>query len=271
MTPEQAWQLILQQREQPESALKNWPVDAQLTDECQGQQLLQLFRPLVHGRPDDNKVSVVAQMGQSLDGRIATVTGKSRYINGEDGLIHLHRLRAVSDAVLVGSGTACADNPRLTVRLATGPNPVRVVLDRNRRVPADHHLFTDGAAPTLRLVAKSGDTASLPDSVTGGVQEIPCLTAGDGPINPHEVLDVLSRLGLRRVFLEGGGQTVSTFLSAGLVDRLHVMVASMIIGSGQPAFSLPEIDSLRDALRPEARMVNLGSDMLFDLALGGHR
>ena len=68
-----------------------------------------------------------------------------------------------------------------------------------------------------------------------------------------------------------GGQTVSTFLSAGLVDRLHVMVAPMIIGSGQPAFSLPEIDSLRDALRPEARMVNLGSDMLFDLALGGHR
>lgn len=265
MTPDQAWQMILEQCHQPDGAGNRWPEDAPLSDDARALQLLQLFRPLVSPLPPSRSMTVVAQMGQSLDGRIATVTGKSRYINGHDGLVHLHRLRAVSDAVVVGSGTASADNPRLTVRLATGPNPVRVVVDRHRRVPDSHHLFTDGNAPTLRLVAGNGRPPSLPGSITGGVQEIACLKDGDGPVDPAAVLNVLAKLGLQRVFVEGGGQTVSTFLTAGLVDRLHVLVAPMIIGSGQPAFSLPEIDSLCDALRPDARMVNLGSDMLFDL------
>lgn len=268
MTPEQAWQIILRQCHQPDTTSDRWPSEVPLSDDDHARQLLQLFQPLIEPAFANQKqgMYVVAQMGQSLDGRIATVTGKSRYINGEDGLVHLHRLRAVSDAVLVGSGTASADNPRLTVRMTSGPNPVRVVVDRNRRVPESHHLFTDGTAPTLRLVAKDGHSPSLPDGLTGGVQDIPCLTGGNGPIAPREVLAVLERLGLRRIFVEGGGQTVSTFLTAGLVDRLHVLVAPMIIGSGQPAFSLPEIDSLGDALRPKARMVNLGTDMLFDLA-----
>ncbi|MCK7544148.1 RibD family protein [Marinobacter bryozoorum] len=272
MTPEQAWQMILRQCHQPDTASDRWPSEAPLSDDDHARQLLQLFQPLVSpGAPAGNRrVSVVAQMGQSLDGRIATVTGKSRYINGQDGLVHLHRLRAVSDAVLVGSGTANADNPRLTVRLAPGPNPVRVVVDRNRRVPDSHYLFTDDAAPTLRLVARDNQSPPPPAGIRSGVQEIPCLSGGEGPIDPKEVLSILEGLGLHRIFVEGGGQTVSTFLTAGLVDRLHVLVAPMIIGSGQPAFSLPEIDSLTDALRPQARMVNLGSDMLFDLAFDAH-
>ncbi|MFL1405358.1 RibD family protein [Marinobacter sp. M1N3S26] len=269
MTPDQAWQLILQQRQQPDNDNDRWPDTVAPTEADQARQLLHLFRPLV--RPlQEGEQQLVAQMGQSLDGRIATITGKSRYINGPDGLLHLHRLRAISDAVVVGSGTASADNPRLTVRLARGPNPVRVLLDRHRRVPDEHHLFTDGAAPTLRLVAGRLDPVSLPSSLASGVTEIPCLSDKNGPINPREVIDVLRRLGLRRIFVEGGGQTVSTFLGASLVDRLHVLVAPMIIGSGQPAFQLPEIDSLGDALRPCSTMVNLGSDMLFDLDFSGH-
>ncbi|WP_328189255.1 RibD family protein [Marinobacter sp. OP 3.4] len=269
MTPDQAWQLILQQRQQPDDDNGRWPDTATPTEADQARQLLHLFRPLVRPLPE-GQLQLVAQMGQSLDGRIATITGKSRYINGPDGLLHLHRLRAVSDAVLVGSGTASADNPRLTVRLARGPNPVRVLVDRHRRVPDSHHLFTDEAAPTLRLVAGRLDPASLPSTLVSGVTEIPCLRDENGPINPREVLDVLRRLGLQRIFVEGGGQTVSTFLGARLVDRLHVLVSPMIIGSGQPAFQLPEIDSLADALRPHATMVNLGSDMLFDLDFSGH-
>ncbi|GGY85473.1 RibD family protein [Marinobacter zhanjiangensis] len=270
MTPNQAWELILQQRHHPDHSSDDWLVETPASDADRAAELLQLFAPLVRALPANQPQQVIAQMGQSLDGRIATITGKSRYINGEDGLIHLHRIRAVSDAVLVGSGTASADNPRLTVRLATGPNPVRVLVDRHRRVPADHHLFTDGAAPTLHLVAGRYNPASLPSTLSAGVYEIPCLSDEEGPIDPREVLRVLDQLGLKRIFVEGGGQTVSTFLSAGLVDRLHVLVSPMIIGSGQPAFSLPEIDSLADALRPRANMVNLGSDMLFDLDFSGH-
>jgi riboflavin biosynthesis pyrimidine reductase len=94
--------------------------------------------------------------------------------------------------------------------------------------------------------------------------EVPCL--GDKEqTQPGRILEVLVDFGLRRLFIEGGGLTVSGFLTAGLLDHLHVMVAPMIIGSGRPAFSLPEIETLDSALRPAASMVDLGSDMLFDL------
>jgi len=231
--------------------------------DSQARQLLTTFLPLCRHLPESADPIVVGQMGQSLDGRIATVTGASKYINGEGGLLHLHRLRAVCDAVVVGAGTASEDNPKLTVRLANGPNPVRVVIDRHRRVPATHDIFTDEQSPTLRLVAGDYEPGEklLPRS---GVMEVPCL--GDKEqTQPGRILEVLADFGLRRLFIEGGGLTVSGFLTAGLLDHLHVMVAPMIIGSGRPAFSLPEIETLDSALRPSASMVDLGSDILFDL------
>ncbi|MDL0429745.1 RibD family protein [Marinobacter sp. TBZ242] len=231
--------------------------------DAQARNILSVFLPLCCPLSRETPSRVVGQMGQSLDGRIATVTGESRFINGEDGITHLHRLRAVSEAVVVGAGTASTDNPRLTVRKAPGINPVRVVIDRNRRVPDSHHLFTDEAAPTLRLVAgeyRAGDKLTPRQGVT----EVPCL-GHDEATDPAHILSVLADFGLRKVFLEGGGLTVSEFLNADLLDRLHVMVAPMIIGSGRPAFSLPEISQLDNALRPRAQMVDLGSDMLFDL------
>jgi riboflavin-specific deaminase-like protein len=234
--------------------------------EPEAQQLLTTFLPLCRHLAEDAQPIVVGQMGQSLDGRIATVTGASKYINGDGGLLHLHRLRAVCDAVVVGAGTAAEDNPKLTVRLASGPNPVRVVIDRHRRVPDTHGIFTDEQSPTLRLVAGDYEPGKklLP---RGGVMEVPCL--GDDErqeqTDPSRILEVLGDFGLRRLFVEGGGLTVSEFLTAGLLDHLHVMVAPMIIGSGRPAFSLPEIEKLDNALRPSANMVDLGSDMLFDL------
>lgn len=243
----------------------SWTLRMPATDEAG--RLLALFLPLCRPMPANGSQHLVGQLGQSLDGRIATVTGASRFINGTDGITHLHRLRAVSDAVVVGAGTALADNPRLTVRLASGPNPVRVVVDRQQRVPADHHLFTDGEAPTLHLVAgQTGASfeARVPDS---GVLQVPCLGELDAPSDPATIMAVLAAFGLRRLFIEGGGVTVSAFLNAGLLNRLHVIVAPMIIGSGRPAFSLPEIENLDMALRPAHQMLNLGSDMLFDLDL----
>ncbi len=227
--------------------------------------LLEMFLPLCQPRVAGAAQHVIGQLGQSLDGRIATATGHSRFINGEDGIVHLHRIRALSDAVVVGAGTAATDNPRLTVRCARGSNPVRVVIDRNRRVPDSHHVFTDGEAPTLRLVAGDYTPGNAHYDGQNTVTEIPCLGSGSEPADPKLILKVLADFDLRKVFIEGGGLTVSKFLQAGLLDRLHVMVAPMIIGSGRPAFSLPEIDFLDDALRPASRFVNLGSDMLFDL------
>lgn len=207
---------------------------------------------------------VLAQIGQSLDGRIATESGVSRDINGPDGMAHLHRLRALVDAVVVGSSTAMIDDPQLTVRHCDGESPVRVVIDRRRRVPDTHQIFQDDQAPTLRLVQDSLDhsTEMVTDialPVVAPDQKNACRAA--------DIFNVLQQQGLRRILIEGGGDTVSRFLDAGLLDYLHVIVAPMIIGSGRPGFSLPALDTLEGALRPRHHSVNLGSDVVFALTL----
>src|SRR5436309_1533694 len=120
------------------------------------------FGPLRRGGVDD--LVVVGQIGQSIDGRIATVTGHSKYINGPAGLAHLHRLRALVDAVLVGIGTAVADNPQLTVRRVTGPNPARIVLDPRGRLSPDARVLAEDDVRRLVIVA-AGVKPSLPKGV----------------------------------------------------------------------------------------------------------
>ncbi|MFN3986387.1 MAG: RibD family protein [Rhodocyclaceae bacterium] len=202
----------------------------------------------------------IAQLGQSLDGRIATECGASHYINGVAARTHLHRLRAVVDAVVVGVGTANADDPRLSVRHVPGPQPARVILDPRGRAEPGLQLFHDDLAPVLQLVAAGA--AVCPAGVRRCV-----LAAADGVFEPAAVLDALAARGLTRVLVEGGGATVSRFVAAGVLDRLHVLVAPMLIGSGRAGLSLPVIDSLDSALRPACRIARCGEDVLFDLDL----
>ncbi len=206
---------------------------------------------------------VIAQLGQSLDGRIATESGHSHYVTGQADIRRLHRLRALVDAVVVGAGTIAADNSRLTVRQVEGENPVRVVLDPNSRLDPDRHVFSDGAARTL--VVRRGPTGDAAPSTTGDVLTIP--TNGNDEFEPAAILETLRKQGYRRVLVEGGGITVSRFLRAGVVDRLHVTVAPLIIGSGRPALALEPIETLDQALRPRCRHFHLGEDILFDLEL----
>lgn len=202
---------------------------------------------------------VLGQLGQSLDGRIATCAGHSHYINGPEALVHLHRLRALVDAVVVGVGTVQADNPRLTVRRVPGPNPVRVVIDPDGRMDRTAHAATDRAAPTLLV---HGPSAQPPPGVGGIV-----LSRSDGGFAPHDIVAALARRGLRRLLIEGGARTVSSFLGAGALDRLHVCVAPLLIGSGLPGLTLPPVARLDQALRPPANVYRLGADVLFDLDL----
>src|SRR5437868_606933 len=97
----------------------------------------------------------VGHLGQSLDGFIATHAGESRWVTGEENMRHMHRLRALCDAVVVGSGTVAADDPQLTTRLVAGPNPLRVVLDPARRLEASHRVFSDSSAETLYVCDRS--------------------------------------------------------------------------------------------------------------------
>jgi riboflavin-specific deaminase-like protein len=217
-----------------------------------------LFEPL---RVQKDGLFVVAQLGQSLDGRIATASGHSHYINGPDGLAHLHRLRALVDAVLVGVGTAIADDPQLTVRRVEGPNPARIVIDPRGRLPRKARLL---AADGVRRLIVTGKDISF-----GWPQDVELIRiASEGDtIAPADIVAALSAAGFRRVLLEGGANTISRFLAAGCIDRLHVVVAPVIVGSGPAGISLPAIEKMDEALRPPIAMHVLGNETLFDCDL----
>lgn len=219
-----------------------------------------MLAPILAARQD--RPFIVAQLGQSLDGRIATKSGESRWINRDAALDHVHRLRASVDAVMVGIGTVVADDPLLNVRRVDGRNPARVVIDPKGRLPLNARCL-DGADGCRRLVIRA---VSAP--VPAGVEEI-VLPARDGRLDPHIVRHALFECGLKRTLLEGGAWTVSEFISAGAVDRLHVLVAPMIIGSGKTGLTLPPIAKLDHALRPPASVhVLADGDVLFDCDLG---
>ena len=208
---------------------------------------------------------VVGQMGQSLDGRIATESGHSKYINGPAGLAHLHRLRALVDAVVVGVGTAIADDPQLTVRRVAGPQPARVVIDPKGRLTAGAKVFVEDGVRRLLVTAQG-----VPCAPPSGVEGIP-LPVKDGRIAPADILRALAGRGLRRVLIEGGADTVSRFLAAGCLDRLHIMVAPIILGSGRASFILPEIERADQALRVPMRAHQIEDEVLFDCDLSAQR
>jgi riboflavin-specific deaminase-like protein len=226
------------------------------------QELLELYLPLCIGEASSRLV--LGHLGQSLDGQIATSSGASQYVTGPENICHLHRLRALFDAVIVGANTVECDNPRLTTRLVTGPNPTRVVLDPNRRLHADQILFRDHAAPTFVLCRLGAERRNgLAHAEVLGIDTRDELLPVPG------IIEALRARGLNRLFVEGGGVTVSRFLEARSFDRLHLTISSVFLGSGRPGVKLPGIDQLDTALRPRVRRFTLGEDVLFDCDFDG--
>lgn len=223
----------------------------------------ELFGPLRTGMVDG--LTVIGQIGQSLDGRIATASGHSRYINGPAGVTHLHRLRSLVDAVVIGVGTALADDPQLTVRRVPGPHPARIVLDPSGRLAASAKVFAADGVRRL-LITSEGARCTPPSDI-----EIVALAANGGRIAPSTILAALAERGLRRILIEGGADTVSRFLAAGCLDRLHVTVAPIILGSGRPGFILPPVERADQALRAPMRIYQLDDEVLFDCDLSAQR
>ncbi|MCK8783181.1 RibD family protein [Roseomonas sp. NAR14] len=231
-----------------------------------------LFAPLLAPPRAPDGCFVLGRLAQTLDGRIATESGNSQWIGGAGDILHTHRLRALCHAVVVGAGTVRHDDPRLTTRAVAGPNPVRVVLDTECHLPPARRVFADGP-PTLLACAEDARRAAA----HGTAELLPLPRAGSGLCLPT-LLRRLAARGLTRIMVEGGGVTVSRFLAAGCLDRLHVTVAPLLLGSGRPAFTLPPALHVADGLRLRWRVFPLDAaddmatggtagDLLFDIAL----
>lgn len=215
-----------------------------------------LLDPLVTAGVD--RPYVIAQLGQSLDGRIATPTGESRWINRGAALDHLHRLRAHVDAVIVGVSTVVEDDPELTVRRVRGRSPARVIIDPRGRAP--HSARCLAANGVRRIVVGTCESTAAP----AGAERVTLEKTGT-IIDPNAIVGALAGLGLRKILIEGGATTISQFIDAGAVDRLHVLVAPMILGSGVPGLNLRPISELSHAYRPQTNVHILDDgDVLFD-------
>jgi diaminohydroxyphosphoribosylaminopyrimidine deaminase / 5-amino-6-(5-phosphoribosylamino)uracil reductase len=223
----------------------------------------EIFGPLREGIRDN--LVVVGQFGQSIDARIATPTGHSHYINGTAGLAHLHRLRALVDAVVVGIGTAVADDPLLTVRHVAGPSPARVVIDPSGRLPATARLLAEDGIKRI-VVTRAETQTRLPADV-----EHVALPSPRGQLAPDAILAALAERGFRRFLIEGGADTVSRFLAAGCLDRLHVVIAPIILGAGRTSVSLAPIARVEEAMRAPMQIHKLGEEVLLDCDLSAQR
>jgi diaminohydroxyphosphoribosylaminopyrimidine deaminase / 5-amino-6-(5-phosphoribosylamino)uracil reductase len=225
-------------------------------------ELLSLYLPICSAT--SARPVTVGHLGQSLDGFIATPSGDSHTVTGSDNIVHMHRLRALCDAVLVGAGTVAADDPLLTTRHVSGANPLRVVFDPRRRLTPTFRIFTDRTAPALYICDRS---RTSPGESRMGSAVIAAIEDGEPGDQAAQALRLLHARGCARVLVEGGGVTVSRFLEANLLDRLQIAIAPVLIGEGRPAVRLPPQVRLRDCRRPVYRVFRMGGDVLFDCDL----
>lgn len=207
---------------------------------------------------------VVGQLGQSLDGRIALPSGESRWINNHQALVHVHRIRAAVDAVVVGVGTAIVDDPQLNVRHVEGRNPARVVIDPNGRLPTERKCLKrqDGARVLVVHARPLPVPPDVEEIVVGGGAD------GTGRLSPRAIVDALFQRGYTKLLIEGGAATVSAFIDDRALDRLHVLVAPLLLGSGKTGLDLRPVARLADAPRPQTEVhVFADGDVLFDCRL----
>jgi diaminohydroxyphosphoribosylaminopyrimidine deaminase/5-amino-6-(5-phosphoribosylamino)uracil reductase len=207
-------------------------------------------------------MSVTLKLATSLDARIATAAGESRWITGEKAREQVHRLRAAHDAVVVGIETALADDPELTVRLPgyNGRQPARVVLDSRQRLSPDCKLVkTARETPTFVVTTGEPDAAL----VEAGVQVLTVEALGEDRPDLKNVVQTLANAGLSNLFVEGGGQVAGSFLRCGLVDAIEWFRAPIVIGGeGRPAIGALAVAALAGA--PHFRRVEvtqLGDDL----------
>ncbi len=191
---------------------------------------------------------VTITYAQTLDGRLATRSGSSQWIGGPESLRFAHAQRAAHQAIMVGVGTVLADDPRLTVRLVPGSDPLRVIVDSQLRTPPGAAVLRDGAARgTLIACAAGADPARREALAALGAELLPLPPGPDGGLDLAALLAILAERGLASLMVEGGARLITGLLRARLADRLAVCVAPKILGEGLSAVGDLGLERLADA------------------------
>jgi 5-amino-6-(5-phosphoribosylamino)uracil reductase/diaminohydroxyphosphoribosylaminopyrimidine deaminase/5-amino-6-(5-phosphoribosylamino)uracil reductase len=209
---------------------------------------------------------VTLSYAQTLDGRLATSTGSSQWISAPESLRFSHELRAKHDAIMVGVGTACKDDPRLTVRLVAGQDPLRVIVDSTLRSPLTAAVLTERAAPGTVLAVTDRAPAAKRDEVRALGATVLCLpTNTGGRVDLVALLAALHDRGVGSVLVEGGAGMITALLRARLVDRLVVCVAPKILGAGIEAVGDLGIRELtRTLIMADTSVTPCGVDLILD-------
>jgi riboflavin-specific deaminase-like protein len=186
---------------------------------------------------------VTLKFAQSIDGRIATGTGNSRWISSPESLKLSHKLRAVSDSVLIGNRTLNLDNSVLTTRLSKGPNPIRIVLSGSGKISRRRTIFNDGAAPTYIATTERSDLERCGDFKIIKVKK---LKSG---LDLKDLLAKLGKMDVVSLLVEGGSRVLTSFIEQKAVDKIMVCIAPIIIGEGIPAIGNLRVSSIAKSIK----------------------
>ena len=203
-----------------------------------------------------NKKLVIAQIGQSIDGRIALNNGNSHYINNPKSIIYLHCLRSISDAIIVGSNTIKKDDPLLTTRKIKGTNPKRIIIDGSLSLNNKYKIFNDGNENII--FTKSNKNKRLNNSTIIRLKE---------KNFTKNFITQIKKLKYKNILVEGGSKTISELINNKYIDILQFMIAPILIGSGINSLNLKEISNLNKAIRPKNNFNELENEIIVNLFL----
>ena len=224
--------------------------------------------PFVSSAPGPNghhtRPAVTVHYAQTIDGRIAARTGDAHWVSGESSLRLAHELRASHDAVMVGIGTVLVDDPRLTVRLASGRSPIRVIVDSTLRIPIGANVLSDRTARTIVATTPTAPQERARAIKAAGGEILRAHADDNGDVDLTDLLRRLRGMGVASLLIEGGRGIITSALREHAVDRLTVCIAPKVIGEGVSAVGDLNIDYLREALTfSQARFVTCGEDLIF--------
>jgi diaminohydroxyphosphoribosylaminopyrimidine deaminase/5-amino-6-(5-phosphoribosylamino)uracil reductase len=204
---------------------------------------------------------VILKLAQSLDGRIATSSGDSKWITGEQARRIVHRLRSQADAVIVGVDTVIRDDPQLDVRWVKGKHPLKIVLDSQLRIPMEAQVF-GGERTILATTERSSEEKRRLVQEKGA--QVWILPEQDGHVSITEVMRKAGQEGITSILIEGGSKVASSALTAGVVDKLMIFIAPKLIGAGTEAIGDLGIFRIEEAIELEdVKLRRIGEDVLY--------